>query len=146
MTIYAPHSTCEDLSLTEKRRFFHLFLYGSEGIKNEMLSTLYNFSDKISFQEPKDLKDYLELLIRVQRTLYDGKVTQKNSGTFNIVVGDYNKQPEQPPIMVLNAMHDPEADPESLIFSEMASKMVKEASPRKSSGGKRGSRKKVEDD
>lgn len=140
MTIYAPHAICMDLTLEEKKRFFHLFLYGAEGLKNEILSTLFSFSKGISFSEPDDLKEYLELLLKVHKNVYDGKQITKNQGTFNIVVGDYNKPTEKEPIVILDTYADPEKDSESLIFSEMATQMIKEASTRKSSGGKVGGR------
>jgi hypothetical protein len=144
MTIYAPHAVCSDLSIEEKKRFFHLFLYGAEGLKNEILSTLYKYSGKIDFQEPRDLQQYLELLLKVNKSMYDGKNITKNQGTFNIVVGDYNKPAPKEPIIILDQYADPEKDDQSLIFSEMATRMVKEASQRKSSGGKIGSREKIE--
>ena len=125
MTLYAPHAVCRDLSLEEKKRFFHLFLYGPEGLKNEILSTLYRFSSTISFHEPRDLERYLDLLLKVNKTLFDGKNITKNQGVFNIVVGDYNKPAPKEPIMVFNQAHDPESDPNSLIFSEIATTLIK---------------------
>ena len=49
------------------------FLYGAEGLKNEILSSLYLFSKEISLVEPKDIKEYLELLLKVHKSVYDGK-------------------------------------------------------------------------
>jgi hypothetical protein len=140
MTIYAPHAVCQDLSIEEKKRFFHLFLYGAEGLKNEILSTLYKYSGKIDFQEPRDLQVYLELLMKVSKNLYEGKNVTKNSGVFNINVGDFKPPVHKEPIMIINNASDPELDEQSLIFSEFATKMIKEASQRKSSGGRVGSR------
>lgn len=124
MTIYSPHASCSDLAIEERKRFFHLFLYGAEGLKNEILSSLYLFSKEISFVEPKDIKEYLELLLKVHKSVYDGKNITKNTGTFNILVGDYQKQ-EKPPILILNQNQDPENDPESLIFSATATELIK---------------------
>jgi hypothetical protein len=124
MTVYSPHPTCMDLSINEKKRFFHLFLYGSEGMKNEILSTLYKFSEKISFDEPFDLKNYLELLLKVYKSVYEGKNITKNQGVFNILVGDYKKE-EKAPIILMDSSQDPENDPESLIFSATATELVK---------------------
>ena len=138
MTIYSPHAVCRDLAIEERKRFFHLFLYGAEGLKNEILSTLYKFSNKISFQEPRDLSNYLELLMKVNKNLFEGKNVTKNQGTFNIVVGDYNKPAPKEPILILDQYMDPEKDDQSLIFSSMATDLIKNCSPRKRSGGKVG--------
>jgi hypothetical protein len=118
MTIYSPECLVSVMSDMDKRKMLTIFFMGEDGIKTEILNSLFRLSQKLDMKDVNDLRIYLDNLLRVHRQLFNQKnKTQQPMSAVQIIMGDVAPRREESRPMVVLEERDITKDPESLFQS-----------------------------
>jgi hypothetical protein len=120
MTVYAPECLVTLMKEEDKRKMLTIFFMGEDGLKTEILSSLFRLSQYLNMKDMHELQIYLDSLLRVHRQLYTSKTKQPSPmQAVQIIMGDSvpNKKSDTP--MVILEEKDSTADPDSLFNSPM---------------------------
>lgn len=61
------------LSISEKRKFMNFFMRGEDGIRHEIMGIMFNLTKLLDMEDLRDVKTYMDMLLRVHRELYSNK-------------------------------------------------------------------------
>ena len=121
---------CAARTLDEKskRRFMNIFVFGEEGVREEIVSNLFFLSEKLDFKDPKEQKDYIQLLLQCYKVLYKGEEKPKSRTeplTVNVKGIKLPKKPGEAVSVVLEDNSEIQTDPESLFNSPVIDTFVR---------------------
>ena len=126
MTVYAPKCLVLDLKPDEKIRFFNIFLFGEQGLRNEIGVTLFNFSKNLHTEEdPDHAERYLEALLKVNRQIYGEKSRQKPMPENLVISMNVSSPQKQPQPLLILEEEAVGADEQSLFTSPDLDKIAK---------------------
>jgi hypothetical protein len=118
--------TCivKGMSLDEKRKFMNFFVGGQQGLRDEIMLVLYDFTNTLDLKDPKEAKSYIDLLLRVHREFYsvkkdDNKVNRPLTVTISETEG---KRPREKTSPIRDTVDE---DPESLLNSPDLEELVR---------------------
>lgn len=113
----------QNLSADERMRMINLFFLGEEGLKFEVLRSIYQLARLMDLEgDPRNLLQYIEVLMKATKTYYGNKPKQEGKAPDNeikiMTVGEISPNT---PCLVL-----PNADPESLYDSPVIDAIMEE--------------------
>jgi hypothetical protein len=120
MVPYAPVCMVKEMCDDDLRRYFKLFILGEEGLRSEIMNSLFELGGLVDKTDQKQLSNYVEQLLKVNRQVYgDKKPVRDDLEDFKIEVTSRGFEKKIPTI-VLNE----EEDPESLLYSPNLDKIT----------------------
>jgi len=121
----------QNLNEDDMRRLINLYFMGEEGLKQEVLSSIFQLSRILDLKgNPKDIAQYVDTAIRATRTYYNDKSTKAPSTNgIDVNISMVKGRPENSPLVEVVGQKgvyiDPRAeDPESLMNSSIVDEIV----------------------
>lgn len=106
----------------------NIFVFGEEGIREEIVTNLFSLSEKLKFDDPKEQKDFIQLLLQCYKVLYKGEEKPKQRTeplTVNVKGIKLPKKPGEAVSVVLEDNSEIQTDPESLFNSPVIDTFVR---------------------
>lgn len=111
----------QTLDTKEKLTWINLFLMGDDGLKSEILRSVYNLARLLDLEgDAKSILQYIEVLLKVSK-MSDKKQTKEKPIDDEIRITTVEGLPKGTPCIVI-----PERDPESLMHSAVIDEIMEE--------------------
>lgn len=113
----------QNLDTDERMRMINLFFMGEDGLKFEVLKSIYAYARISDFEgDPRSLLQYIEILMKATKTYYGNKPKQEGKAPeMDIKIMTVGELSTSTPCLVL-----PGADPESLMDSPIIDEIMAE--------------------
>ncbi len=116
-------TTCQAKALSpeDRRRFMNFFIFEEEGLRDEIMQASFSLSKLIDYQDVRSVTNYLNVLVKIHKTLYymEDKNKEKPPESLDVKVSSVvlPKKRDDPIIITLDDGSSLVNDPESIINS-----------------------------